>query len=163
MIRERQPLGIATEVNVVCALDFMRDTLYDGRPFRTLNMIDESNREALRIESGTPIPSACLLRNMNQLIEAYGVPKVIRVDNGPEMTSEAFIELAKEMGIELLFIQPGKLNQKRFLKSSTETTGMKCSMPICLIQSQRLKKPLMFGWQTTTISDLMSPLVIKLP
>ena len=67
--RERQPLGIATEVNLVWALDFMRDTLYDGRPFRTLNVIDEGNREALRIECGTSIPSARLLRTMNQLIE----------------------------------------------------------------------------------------------
>ena len=112
--RERQPLGIATEVNLVWALDFMRDTLYDGRPFRTLNVIDEGNREALRIECGTSIPSARLLRTMNQLIEVYGMPKAIRVDNGPEMTSETFIEWAKEMGIALLFIQPGKPNQNAF-------------------------------------------------
>jgi putative transposase len=89
--RERQPLGIATEVNLVWILDFMRDTLYDGRPFRTLNVIDEGNREALRIECGTSIPSGRLLRTMNQLIEVYGMPKAIRVDNGPEMTSESFI------------------------------------------------------------------------
>jgi putative transposase len=114
--RERQPLGTATEVNQVWALDFMRDTLYDGRPFRTLNVIDEGNREALRVECGTSIPSARLLRAMNQLIEVYGIPKAIRLDNGPEMTSEAFIEWAKEKGIELLFIQPGKPNQNAFVE-----------------------------------------------
>jgi putative transposase len=94
----------------------MRDTLYDGRPFRTLNVIDEGNREALRVECGTSIPSARLLRAMNQLIEVYGIPKAIRLDNGPEMTSEAFIEWAKEKGIELLFIQPGKPNQNAFVE-----------------------------------------------
>jgi hypothetical protein len=26
-------------------LDFMRDAMYDGRPFQTLNVIDEGNRE----------------------------------------------------------------------------------------------------------------------
>ena len=114
--RERQPLGTATEVNQVWALDFMRDTLYDGRPFRTLNVIDEGNREALRVECGTSIPSARLLRAMNQLIEVYGIPKAIRLDNGPEMTSEAFIEWAREKGIELLFIQPGKPNQNAFVE-----------------------------------------------
>jgi putative transposase len=114
--RERQPLGTATEVNQVWALDFMRDTLYDGRPFRTLNVIDEGNREALRVECGTSIPSARLLRAMNQLIEVYGIPKAIRLDNGPEMTSEAFIEWAKAKGIELLFIQPGKPNQNAFVE-----------------------------------------------
>jgi putative transposase len=48
--RERQPLGTAMELNNNWALDFMRDTMYDGKPFRTLNVIDEGNREALRIE-----------------------------------------------------------------------------------------------------------------
>jgi len=46
----------------------MRDTLYDGWPFRTLNVIDEGNREALRIECGLSIPAARLVRTMNQLI-----------------------------------------------------------------------------------------------
>ena len=91
-------------------------TLVRSWPFRTLNVIDEGNREALRIECGTSIPSARLLRTMNQLIEVYGMPKAIRVDNGPEMTSESFIEWAKEMGIALLFIQPGKPNQNAFVE-----------------------------------------------
>ena len=74
------------------ALDFMRDTLYDGRPFRTLNVIDEGNREALRIECGSSIPAARLVRTMTQLIEVYGKPYAILLDNGPEMTSDKFIE-----------------------------------------------------------------------
>jgi putative transposase len=49
-------------------------------------MIDEDNREALRTEYGTSVPSARLVRTMNQLIEVYETPPVIRMDNGPEMT-----------------------------------------------------------------------------
>lgn len=114
--RQRQALGAATALNCVWALDFMRDTMYDGRPFRTLNIIDEGNREALRIECGTSIPSARLLRVMGQLIEVYGKPKAIRLDNGPEMTSQGFVDWAKEQGIDLLFIQPGKPNQNAFIE-----------------------------------------------
>jgi len=106
----------SARLNQVWALDFMRDTLYDGRPFRTLNVIDEGNREALRIECGTSIPSARLVRAMNQLIEVYGAPEAVRMDNGPEMTSETFTEWAKEKGIALLFIQPGKPNQNAFVE-----------------------------------------------
>ena len=87
-----------------------------GRPFRTLNVIDEGNREALRIECGSSIPAARLVRTMNQLIEVYGKPHAIRMDNGPEMTSEKFIEWAKEQGIVLMFIQPGKPNQNAFVE-----------------------------------------------
>jgi putative transposase len=60
--RERQPLLASQELNRVWALDFMRDTLYDGRPFRTLNVIDEGNREAPRSYSGASIPSTRVVR-----------------------------------------------------------------------------------------------------
>jgi len=114
--RERQPLGTAMELNNIWALDFMRDTMYDGKPFRTLNVIDEGNREALRIECGTSIPSGRLVRVMDQLIEVYGKPQAIRMDNGPEMTSQGFTDWAERHGVKLLFIQPGKPNQNAFIE-----------------------------------------------
>lgn len=43
----RVPLAAPTEANPMWALDFMYDTLHYGRPFRTLNIINESNREIL--------------------------------------------------------------------------------------------------------------------
>jgi putative transposase len=68
----------------------MRHTMYDGQPFRTLNVLDEGNREALPIEFSTSIPSGRFVRVMEQLIEVYGKPQAIRLDNGPEMTSQMF-------------------------------------------------------------------------
>jgi putative transposase len=95
----------------------MRNTLYHGRPFRTLNVIDEGNQEALLNECGISIPSARLvIRVMDQLIEVYGASEAIRMDNGPEMTSETFTEWAKEKGIALLFIQHGEPNQNAFVE-----------------------------------------------
>ena len=63
--RPAQPLVCPSEVNNVWAIDFMRDTLYDGRPFRTFNVIDEGNREGLRIEVGRSISS---LRDPRQML-----------------------------------------------------------------------------------------------
>jgi putative transposase len=94
----------------------MHDTLDDGRKFRLLNVIDEGNREALRIECGSSIPSTRLQRVMNELIEFYGKPQAIRMDNGPEMTSAKFISWAEQQGIELRYIQPGKPNQNAFIE-----------------------------------------------
>ena len=57
--RERQPLLVEPRMNAVWALDFMRDTLYSGRVFRTLNVIDEANRGALGIGTyASPATSA---------------------------------------------------------------------------------------------------------
>ena len=72
--RPRQPLGLANAPNCCWALDFMHETLYCGRRFRTLNVIDEANRECLTIEIGTSIPSARLIRVLSRLIDCYGAP-----------------------------------------------------------------------------------------
>jgi putative transposase len=57
-VRLWQPLVAPVRLNETWALNFMTDTLDDGRRFRTVNVIDEGNREALAIEIGTSIPSA---------------------------------------------------------------------------------------------------------
>ena len=114
--RERQPFQDRQQLNKIWALDFMRDSMYDGRPFRTLNVIDEGNREALRIECGSSIPSGRLVRVMDQLVELYGKPEAIRMDNGPELTSQSFEEWAEKHKIQLIFIQPGKPNQNAFIE-----------------------------------------------
>ena len=114
--RERQPLLASNALNQVWALDFKRDTLYDGRPFRALNVIDEGNREALRIECGTSIPSSRVDRVLNQSVEVYGRPEAIRLDNGPELTADTFVDWAEENRVKLLFIQPGKPNQNAFIE-----------------------------------------------
>lgn len=60
----------------------MADALYGGRWFRTFNVIDEGNREALAIEVAQSIPSLRVIRVLEQLIEMHGKPKALRLDNG---------------------------------------------------------------------------------
>src|SRR4029077_17627278 len=71
-------------------LDFMRDTLYGGKVFRTLNVIDEAHRGALGIDVAVSIPAMRVIAFMEQLIDLHGRPQAIRCDNGSELTSEAF-------------------------------------------------------------------------
>lgn len=119
--RPRQALDHSLEPNRCWALDFMHDALYCGRRFRTLNVIDEANRECLAIEVGTSIPSARLIRVLNRLINCYGAPEAIRLDNGPEMVSQAFTEWAAARGIAVRYIQPGKPNQNAFIERFNKT------------------------------------------
>lgn len=119
--RPRHPLDLATEPNRCWALDFVHDALYCGRRFRTLNVIDEANRECLGIEVGMSIPSARLIRVLTRLIACYGAPDAIRLDNGPEMISQAFTEWAAINGIAIRYIQPGKPNQNAFIERFNRT------------------------------------------
>ena len=116
LVRPMQPLDVSGMPNEVWAIDFMSDSLYQGRRFRTLNVLDEGVREALAIEIDTSLPALRVIRTLEQLQAWRGLPKAIRLDNGPELTSEDFTQWCADRGVELRFIQPGKPNQNAFIE-----------------------------------------------
>ncbi|AGI69481.1 putative IS3-family transposase [Octadecabacter antarcticus 307] len=59
--------------------DFMADQLADGRSIRTLNVLDDFNREGLCIEVDFSLPAERVVRSLNQIIEWRGKPQTIRV------------------------------------------------------------------------------------
>ncbi len=144
--RARQPLMAPEALHQVWALDFMHDTLYDGRKFRLLNVIDEGNREALRIECGSSIPSTRLLRVLDELIDFYGKPKAIPMDNGPEMTSAKFVSWAEQHGIELRYIQPVKPNQNAFVERFNRSVRAEV-LNAWLFDSLALAQQILEGWR----------------
>lgn len=119
--RLRQPLVAPMEPNEIWALDFMHDSLMDGRKFRTLNVLDEGAREALAIEVDTSIPAGRLIRVMEQLKGWRGLPKALRLDNGPEFLAGDFVTWCESHGIEIRYIQPGKPNQNAFVERFNRT------------------------------------------
>jgi putative transposase len=92
------------EASSMWVLDFMYDTLHYRRPFRTLNIIDESNWEILAIEIDISLPAARAVRALEKLEEIHSLPKAIRLDNGSELRSAAFMGWCAEKGIALQFI-----------------------------------------------------------
>jgi putative transposase len=108
---------IARVPNACWSLDFMSDALATGRRFRTLGVIDTCTREALAIEVDTSLPSARVVRVLDQLIAERGQPTEIVLDNGPELISRVFDQWAADQGIRLGFIEPGKPAQNAVMES----------------------------------------------
>lgn len=119
--RPRQPLDAPELVNHIWSLDFMSDALYGGRRFRTLNVLDDGVREVLNIVIDTSIPGGRVVRTLNQLTELRGVPTALRMDNGPELVSQAVVNWCESKGVELRYIQPGKPNQNAFIERFNKT------------------------------------------
>jgi putative transposase len=106
--RIKQPLLQPSGANESWSMDFMSDSLVDGRKIRTLNIIDDCNREALAIEIDTSLSAKRVIRVLKRIIARRGKPRVIRVDNGPEFTSKDFELWCREQGIIIQYIQPGR-------------------------------------------------------
>jgi len=114
--RVKQPLQQQTEVNKIWSMDFMSDSMTGNRRFRTFNVIDDCSREVLAIEVDTSISSKRVIRTLDRVVEINGIQEVIRVDNGLEFTSKDFELWAREKGIHIQYIQPGRLMQKGYIE-----------------------------------------------
>lgn len=119
--RHRVELYVPRLPDSVWSADFMADTLSCGRRFRTFNIIDDFNREAVHIEIDTSITSERLVRIFSQLRAERGLPSVLRTDNGPEFIGEAFAAWAKDAGMAIEYIQPGKPNQNAYIERFNRT------------------------------------------
>ena len=114
--RVKQPLFQPDRANQVWSMDFMQDSLWNGKRYRLLNIMDDFNRELLCVDVDSSLPSARVIRALQWLQQDRGLPKAIRVDNGPEFISNKLDQWCKENQIELRFIQPGKPTQNAFIE-----------------------------------------------
>ncbi|MEY4094785.1 MAG: hypothetical protein RLZZ53_1984, partial [Acidobacteriota bacterium] len=114
---DRLPLPAATQRLDRWSIDFMHDTLADGRTFRVLNIVDDCTRECLAIEVDRSLPGARVVRVLERLVAAMGVPKRIVLDNGPEFAGRALDAWAYQRGVALCFIRPGKPIENAYVES----------------------------------------------
>lgn len=114
--RVKQPLYVPAVRNEVWSIDFMADSLVDGRRFRLFNVIDDFNRESLAIEIDTSLPARRVIRVLERLVAEKGHPSHIRCDNGPEFISHLLEQWCKEREITLQFIQPGRPMQNAYIE-----------------------------------------------
>jgi transposase InsO family protein len=97
----------ASFMHDVWTWDFVQSSTVDGRKIRFLNIVDEHTRLCLSIKSGRSITSEDAIDTLAELFAMHGVPKRIRCDNGPEFISVAIKQWLSELGVDVLYIEPG--------------------------------------------------------
>jgi putative transposase len=115
------PLVQTEKPNECWSMDFMSDALMNGRRFRTCNVIDDFNRQALAIEVATSLPALRVTRILDQIALERGYPQRVRVDNEPEFTSKAFEQRAQSHKVQLDFIKPGCPAQNAYIERFNRT------------------------------------------
>ncbi|TFG93066.1 MAG: transposase [Syntrophobacterales bacterium] len=101
----------------VWSIDFMSDSLADGRRFRILIIIDDYTRESPGILVARSIPSGGVTAFIDRIALSPGYPRGIRVNNGPEFTSATFHRWAEEQHITIEHTRPGKPSENAFIES----------------------------------------------
>lgn len=79
--RHPEKLAVPAAANTCWSADFMSDALMSGTRFRTFNVLDDFNREALAIEIDTSLPAARVVRVLEQVSAWRGYPARLRLDN----------------------------------------------------------------------------------
>ena len=98
----------ATHSGEIWAIDFIHDSLEDGRSFRIFNVIDVYSRRAFDPIIDFSLPGKVVAEHLEKLFKKYGAPRVIRRDDGPEFKSRYFQILMARWGIEQDVIPPGQ-------------------------------------------------------
>jgi putative transposase len=120
-VRDPKPLAQPGAANQSWSIDFMCDSLASGRAIRTLNVIDDFNREALWIEIDRSLPAERVVRVLEMIGAWRGLPQQIRMDNGPELISHRMAGWARNRRIHLEYIKPGKPAQNAYIERFNRT------------------------------------------
>lgn len=114
---ERVPLQLAQKVNEVWSMDFVSDSLANGRRLKCLTVADDVSHECVDIATDFGISGQAVTRILDQVATFRGYPSVVRTDNGPEFTSRVFMAWAQSHGIRHVLIQPGRPMQNGYIES----------------------------------------------
>lgn len=136
----RVPVAVPTRPNERWSMDFVRDTLGDGRVIRCFTLVDDCTRECPAIEVDVSLPGERVVRVLDRVAAVRGYPRAIVCDNGPEFVSAALDEWAHRHQVVLDFIDPGKPVQNAFIESFNGTFRDEClneSWFVSLADAQR--------------------------
>jgi putative transposase len=107
----------AGDINDCWSMDFASDSLFDGRRFRALTVVDIFSRECLGIEVDQGIKGGDVVNILDYIKSLRGAPRIIRCDNGPEFASKVLDRWAYENHVVLDFSRPGKPTDNAFAES----------------------------------------------
>jgi len=98
-------------------MDFVCDSLFNGRRFRALTIVDNFSRQCLAIEVDQSIMGQDVAVVMDRLVNERGVPDRIQCDNGSEFISKVLDKWAYEYGVTMDFSRPGKPMDNAMIES----------------------------------------------
>ena len=142
----RRPLSMPSGKNERWSLDFVSDTLCDGRRLRILCVVDDYTRECLALIADTSLSGARVARELDRVAARRGFPACVVSDNGTELTSVAILRWSQDRGVAWHYIAPGKPTQNAFVESFNGRLRDEC-LNETVFTSLRHARAILAAWQ----------------
>jgi putative transposase len=94
MALHRGPAPIPVGPTERWSMDFVHDTLADGRPFRILTVVDHWSRHSPILEAGFRMTGETVGQVLDHVLGTHTAPRSITVDHGTEFQSRALEDWA---------------------------------------------------------------------
>lgn len=143
----RVPLLPVERPNQRWSMDFVFDSLFAGRRIKCLTLIDDFTKKSVRIETEHSLGGLALVRLFDEIKTIHGLPEEIRVDNGPEFQSKAFLEHCFKNKIKVIYTRPGKPTDNAFIESFNGKFRDECLNENLFLSLQDAKTKIE-GWRT---------------
>lgn len=123
-VRVERPTAVLP--NERWAMDFVHDTLIDGRSIRVLAVLDVFTRECVALNARGVFRGEDVARVLSAAGDVRPLPAVINVDNGTEFTSRFLDHWAYWNKVRLDFSRPGKPTDNAFIESFNSSLRREC-------------------------------------
>jgi putative transposase len=114
---ERVPLHVCNAINEVWSLDFVSDSLANGRRLKCLAITDDYSHECVDLALDFGMGGEYVTRILDRAATFRGYPQAVRTDQGPEFTCRAFLAWAQARGVRHILNQAGKPTQNAYIES----------------------------------------------
>ncbi len=142
----RLPMTVPEAANQRWSVDFVSDTLSDGRRFRILCVVDDFSRECLGLVADTSLSGTRVVRELDAIVAQRGRPASIVSDNGTELTNMAVLRWFEERDVGWHYSAPGKPAQNAFVESFNRKLRDEC-LNETIFTSLRRARVVLANWR----------------
>lgn len=122
----RKEMTIATVGNEHWSMDFMSDRLFTGERIRLLTIVNNYSKLSPAREVRKSFKGADMVRVLEQVVSKYGLPKIIKPDNGAEFISRELDLWAYGNKVGLDYSRLGKPTDNAYIESFNGRVRQEC-------------------------------------
>ena len=149
--------------NHIWSMDFLSDALFAGEKLRILAIVDTFTRLSPGMGVEFTYKACQVIQTLNKAIEMYGIPSIIRVDNGPEFISKELDLWAYAHQVTLDFSRPGTPTDNAYVESFNSRFRQECLNQHWFLSLEDAKNKVEDWWRDYNSHRPHSSLCYKTP